>query len=163
MAWALNFWWIINLNGLDKAKEDKKLAVWLLCLWGSRFLAHTRRIKIEWNYPADKIWSKCPLQKYPKVLRKTNCPILSTITSFSTLSTSTRRVSKKYNVPSILSSCRHPTVRKWRFVVRRRHHIPHPVDKNKTSLLITSIQVTIRVFLYTTYNNRHLGISSQGH
>ncbi len=25
MAWALNFWWILNLNDSDKAKEKEKM------------------------------------------------------------------------------------------------------------------------------------------
>ncbi len=41
-AWALNFWWITIINGLDKAKKrEKKLVVWFLCLWRPRFQAHT--------------------------------------------------------------------------------------------------------------------------
>ncbi len=36
MTWALNFWWIVNLIGLDKAKEEKKIVVQFLCLWRPR-------------------------------------------------------------------------------------------------------------------------------
>ncbi len=40
MAWALNFWWILKVSGLDKVKEKEKNGVQYFCRWGSRSLAH---------------------------------------------------------------------------------------------------------------------------
>ncbi len=46
MAWALNFWWIINLSSSDKAREEKKNLQADIFVYEVHDTWHTRLVKL---------------------------------------------------------------------------------------------------------------------
>ncbi len=55
-TWSLNFWWILNKSGFDKAKEKGKNVVWFHWLWMSLSLKHTvDHILSRFNLSLEKI------------------------------------------------------------------------------------------------------------